>query len=206
MPKCVQVRVQRLYFHARDLYIPTPSPYVHSYILALKNDTWQVQAPTRCGGYAGDNLPSWDVPPVVRCWGGKKERRNVCTSCMRMCMCCVCVVWSTSAARFPLCQSVAAMEHPGLAQPSIRRLLWLSAYRHTHTRSVMSSHKPPITLGSEETKATHDFIKGYSCCVRGHRAKRIFSPKIQHRQQVMLLRHFLSFSACHTLLTAIWRT
>lgn len=77
---------------------------------------------------------------------------------------------------------------------------------HTHTRSVMSSHKPPITLGSEETKATHDFIKGYSCCVRGHRAKRIFSPKIQHRQQVMLLRHFLSFSACHTLLTAIWRT
>lgn len=34
---------------------------------------------------------------------------------------CVCAVQSTSAARFPLCQSVAATERPGPAQPSIRQ-------------------------------------------------------------------------------------
>lgn len=34
---------------------------------------------------------------------------------------CVCAVQSISAARFPLCQSVAATEHPGPAQPSIRQ-------------------------------------------------------------------------------------
>ena len=38
----------------------------------------------------------------------------------------VCAVQSTSAARFLLCQSVAATEHPGPAQPSIRQPLRLS--------------------------------------------------------------------------------
>lgn len=102
----------------------------------------------------------------------------------------MCVFRSTSSARFPLCQSVATMEHPGLAQPSISRLPWLTRER---THSVQRKPRPPATL-----------LKGYSCCLRGHRAKKIFFPKIQHRKQVVLLRHFLSFTACHTQLIAIW--
>lgn len=99
--------------------------------------------------------------PVLGCsahslvlrWGEKKKK------CVYVCS--VCVFQSTLTARFPLCQSVAAMEHPGLARPSISRLPWLSAFRHTHIHrgSLMSLHKPLTTLGSEKTKATRYFIK-----------------------------------------------
>lgn len=135
-------------------------------------------------------------------WFGVEEKKKL-NMCKYVLYVCVREFRSTSSARFPLCQSVAAMEHPGLAQPSISRLPWLSASRHTHTQthtnlwqpSVQRKPRPPATL-----------LKGYSCCLRGHGAKKIFSPKTQHRQQVVLLRHFLSFAACHTLLIAIWRT
>lgn len=153
--------------------------------------------------------PSWDVLPLVWCSWKKKMCVCICRVCpVRVCVyahTCTCVFQSTSSASFLLCQSVAAMEHPGLAQPSITCPPWLSAYRHTHIHSWVHTNlwqtsvhrkpRPPATL-----------LKGYSCCVRGRGAKKIFSPKIQHRQQVVLLRHFLSFSACHTLLIAIWRT
>lgn len=131
-------------------------------------------------------------------------------------VCSVCVFQSTLTARFPLCQSVAAMEHPGLARPSISRLPWLSAFTDTHThtlastlaRSLMSLHKPLTALSSEKTKATRYFIKRLQLlCMWAQNKNRIFffSPKIQRSQQVMLILHFLNFSACHTQLIAIWR-
>lgn len=101
-------------------------------------------------------------------------------------------------ARFPLGQSVAAAEHPGLAWPSIRRQPRLSAssqkkkrkkenmhahtHKHTHipskswTRtnvqqaSVRGMPRPPATL-----------LKGYSCRLRGKGATS--STKIQSGQQ-----------------------
>lgn len=142
-------------------------------------------------------------------WFGVQEEKkwNMCVY-VRAVLVCVCVFQISSSASFLLCQSVAAMEHPGLAQPSISRLPWLSAYRQTHTTAAtheltQTSDKPQFR---EKPRPPATLLKGYSCCVRGHGARKIFSPKIQHRQQVVLLRHFLSFSACHTLLTAIWRT
>ena len=81
--------------------------------------------------------------------------------CVNM-FCTVCVFRSTSSARFPLCQSVAAMEHPGLAQPSISRLPWLSAHARANT------------LRSEKTKATRYFIKRLQLLFMWARSKKDF--------------------------------
>ncbi len=119
------------------------------------------------------------TPPILGCSARGlmlREKYEICVCSLGVC---VCVAQSTFSARFPLCQSVAAMEDPGLAQPSISRLPWLSAsthiHRHTHTHthswahtnlwqpSVQRKPRPPTTL-----------LKGYSCCVRGHGAKKTF--------------------------------
>lgn len=98
-------------------------------------------------------------PPILGCSARgsvlRGEKKNEICACSSVCVC-GCVAQSTSSARFPLCQSVAAMEHPGLAQPSISRLPWLSAYRHTHTDTHTNLWQPSV---QRKTKATRDFIK-----------------------------------------------
>lgn len=89
----------------------------------------------------------------------------------------LCVCQCTSAARFPLGQSVAAAEHPGLAQPSIRRRPRLSAYRHTQRNAHTHTHKCGKSLACvlepsdrRMPRPPTTLLKGYSCCVRVRRA------------------------------------
>lgn len=98
-------------------------------------------------------LPWWDVLPVVWCWGGWKMK-------------CVYAVQSTSAARFPLCQSVASAEPPGPVQPSIRRPPRLSGPDVSSLVAQLAKKwRPPVTL-----------LKGYSCCVDGQRRSMEYNP------------------------------
>jgi len=119
---------------------------------------------------------------------GVSGGNNVC-KCM-----CVCVpgLRRTYCARFPLGQSVAAMEHPGLALPSISRLPWLSTCTHTHTHT--HSHKPLTTLSLEKTKAARYFIKRLQLLFTWSRSKLDFLSRTRSRQQVVPLRHLISLS------------
>lgn len=123
---------------------------------------------TRCGGQVGDKSSFWDVLPVVLVL----EKRNMCMYVLNVC---VCVFQSISSARFPLCQSVVATEHPGFAQPSIICLPWWGFQKHTHTCAhmhtitLLSSYAPLTTFRCQrKPRPPATLLKGYSCCIRGH--------------------------------------
>lgn len=138
---------------------------------------------------------------------------------MWMCVCvCLCVrifffsSQCASTARFLLCQSVATTEHHGLAQPSISRLPWLSAYRHTRTNTHTwhdthtRTQTTDILQFRQKSKDTRYVIKRLQLLCAWAQSTNNFSPKIQHAQSCRLVCHFLNFCACHTLLLSIWRT
>lgn len=105
--------------------------------LALENDIRQFATPTRCGGHMGNS------PPMVRCCacgfgveGAEKIK-------------CVCAGRSTLAARFPLCQSVAATDRASWTRSAINQTA-ATAEQGPAVSSLVAQFseksRPPMTL------------------------------------------------------------
>lgn len=123
-----------------------------------------------------DNPLSWIQCPRLGVGAKKKKKKK---RCVRVCLFAyVCDFPCISIARLLLCQSVATVEHPGIAQASISRLPWMNAYRHTEIHTELPKH-PDKARVQRNPRLSAGLLKGYSCCECGHEKKMIWPPKIQ---------------------------
>lgn len=127
-------------------------------------------------GMWATTFPSWDVVSLVWCIWKKKMTVCMCRVCpVRVCVCvCVSQHFHCQLSAVPICSSHGASwtcsainQSPAMAeclQTHTYPLIWV----HTNLwqTSVQRKPRPPATL-----------LNGYSCCVRGHSAKKNFSPR-----------------------------
>lgn len=176
MSLACKIKFWKLRFEARtNLYVPCLSHMFTATIWHLKValgsfNLWQdVEGMLR-------QPPILDSMPQTWCGGKKKKKKK---RCVRVCLFAyVCDFPCISIARLLLCQSVATVEHPGIAQASISRLPWMNAYRHTEIHTELPKH-PDKARVQRNPRLSAGLLKGYSCCECGHEKKMIWPPKIQ---------------------------
>lgn len=153
-------------------------------------------------------------PPILGCSArglvlrGGKKKRNMCSLCVYMRVCSLEHFYCQVSA-VPICSSHgASWTYSAINQsPAMAECLQIhiqDTHTHTHSHSCAYTNLWQLPV-QRKTKATRDFIKRLQLLCTWARSKKDSFPRF-NRQQVVLLRHFLSFSACHTLLIAIWRT